>query len=357
MLADDDRPRAGRPLHARKHPHKVGLPVAVESGDPEDLAMMEPEVDLAAARPDLHHVGFHDDAAPLGVLGRGDGLGRALRIAGYEAEKIGFGDVALFEDADIAPVAQHGHAIGDARHLRDAVGHDQNAGARIAQFADFCEQPFGRIEVKGGGRFVEDEDFRLGEEGARDRDPCLEIERQLAGHHIEVEIEPGELGHELACGSYFLGAGQHARPEPVGSKIEVVEHGAFVGDKHFLKDGRNADRTGVMGGVRRVAENVDLPRVDRQHAGNHLCKRALAAAVAAEDRMDLAEPRAERGAVERARDVERLSDADERNAVRSEGRGGCALFGALARPPRDEGRVNHPRNPEMAGGGFRREQG
>ena len=71
VLADDDRPRSGRALHARKHAHKVGLPVAVESGDPEDLAMMEPEVDLAAARPDLHHVGFHDDAAPQGVLRAG----------------------------------------------------------------------------------------------------------------------------------------------------------------------------------------------------------------------------------------------------------------------------------------------
>ena len=30
---------------------------------------------------------------------------------------------------------------------------------------------------------------------------CLEIERQLADHHIEVEIEPGQLGHELCCGS------------------------------------------------------------------------------------------------------------------------------------------------------------
>ena len=94
---------------------------------------------------------------------RGDGLGRALRVAGHQAEKIGLGDVALLEDADIAPVAQHGHAIGDARHLGDAVGYNQNAGARVAQFADFGEQPFGRIEVEGGGRFVEDEDFRLGE--------------------------------------------------------------------------------------------------------------------------------------------------------------------------------------------------
>ena len=124
---------------------------------------MQPKVDLAAPRPDLHRVGLHDDA-----LSRASSAGErpsspadpALPPA-IRRKQIGFGDVALHENADVASVAQHGHAIGDTRHLGDAVGDDQDAGARVAQLADLGEQAFGRIEVERGGGFVEDEDLRL----------------------------------------------------------------------------------------------------------------------------------------------------------------------------------------------------
>ena len=152
-LADDDRPRALRALNAREHADKVGLSVAVEPGDAENLAAMKPKVDFAAARPDLHRVGLQNDVATQRILRcQAPASSGPSDFARHQPQQIGFGNVALFQNADVAPVAQHGHPIGDAHHFGDAVRHDQDAGAGVAQFADLGEQPFGRTRGRAPRR-------------------------------------------------------------------------------------------------------------------------------------------------------------------------------------------------------------
>ena len=62
-LTDNDRPRPLRALNARQHAHKVGLSVALKPRNAENLAVVKPKVDFAAARPDLHRVGLQSDVA------------------------------------------------------------------------------------------------------------------------------------------------------------------------------------------------------------------------------------------------------------------------------------------------------
>ena len=62
----------------------------------------------------------------------------------------------------------------------------------------------------------------------------------------------------------------------VRAEEKVVDDRAFVGDEHFLKDCRDAERPRLMRRGRRVAEDGDLAGVDRQNTRDNLGERALA---------------------------------------------------------------------------------
>ena len=226
------------------------------------------------------------------------------------------------------------------------MSDDQDTGARVAQLADLGEQAFGRIEVESGGGFVEDEKLRLRQQRAADGDPRLEVQRQRAGWHFKVKIETGQFGHQRLGRLTFGRSRQCPRPKAVSPEIEIVEQRAFVGDQHLLKHGGDPDPARIMGRIGCVAQNVDLARIDRQHARYYLGERALAAAVAAENRMDLAERGVERSPVERSCHVERFVNADQRDGARAEQRVWRSfVLRSFMSAVRDKASLSHPRAP------------
>ena len=68
-----------------------------------------------------------------------------------------------------APVAQHDHAIGNFEHFVETVRDVDHRDAAGAQAAQRREQPRHLIGGQACGRLVEDKDFGLGGERARDR--------------------------------------------------------------------------------------------------------------------------------------------------------------------------------------------
>ncbi len=174
---------------------------------------------------------------------------------------------------------------------------------------------------------------------------CLRLSGSPPAGWSSGEIETGQLHHQRLRRRDLRAGRQRFREQPVSADIEVVEDRALVGDQHFLEHGRDADRARLVWRARRVSEDVDLPGIDRQHAGDHLRERALAAAVAAENRVNLAERRAERAAVERPGHVERLAHADDCDAAFAERGRACS---AALRPGR--GRLTHRRTVAGPGG-------
>ena len=211
------------------------------------------------------------------------------------------GDFTALENADVATVAQHGRAVGDADELGDAVGNDQHRRSGIAELAHLREEPFGGIEVERSGGLVENEDPRIAQKGAADGDPLLEAKRQRSRKRPDVDRRADEIVHERLRGAHLGRARHGGGEEAVGAHEQVVDDRAFVGDEHFLEHGRDADIARLVRGERGAAEDGHAAAVGRQHARYHLGERALAAAIAAHDGVDLAEVRREIAAVQRAR--------------------------------------------------------
>ena len=102
-----------------------------------------------------------------------------------------FDDLAVFEDQDLI-----GAADG-----REAVGDDEG-GAALAQIPKaFLDQRFA-LAVEAGGGFVEDQDARVGQDGAGDGDalalPARELDAPLADNRVvpvgEALDEPVRVG-------------------------------------------------------------------------------------------------------------------------------------------------------------------
>ena len=74
--------------------------------------------------------------------------------------------VAVLDDAS---VVEHQDAV-ELAHRRQAVGDDDGRAAAHQRVHGVLDQGL-RLAVETRGRLIEDQDRRIGQEGARDRDP------------------------------------------------------------------------------------------------------------------------------------------------------------------------------------------
>src|SRR5688572_28813664 len=121
--------------------------------------------------------------APLGQDAAG------VEQADAIAEQLGFGQVVGGEEDRLAPVAQAAHVVA-----QEAAGED----------------------VQAGGGLVEDEERRVVNQGARDRDPLLLAGRELLAAAAE------EMGEIEGCG-HLGDAPVEPRPVHAVETTEVVE--------------------------------------------------------------------------------------------------------------------------------------
>ena len=181
--AEGDLPLA--PLEVAEKSPPYGVMAGTPQADkPKNLAGVQGEADRPGAG---GHESFDLEQ------GRRRGWGRRAeqllqRPADDQLDQPARGRPAHRLAADAAPVPEHGDAIGDPKHLVEAVADIEDAEAPPAQAAERRQQP-GDVGLReGGGGLVEDQHVRLDGERPGDAD-----ERALGGAqaaHPGIGIDP-----------------------------------------------------------------------------------------------------------------------------------------------------------------------
>ncbi len=194
-------------------------------------------------------------------------------------------DLDLLDDAAGAG-GHHQDAVGQQDRLVDAVGHQHDGLAGAAP--DLKQRVLHRFagqRVKRAERLVHQQQLRVVDQRAADRDALLHAAGQLARVFV---LEAGEAGH----GQQFAGAGA-----VVG--LAVTEH---LHRQQHVVDHRAPGRQGrclehhAHGGLRPRdfrAVDQDAAGAGIGHAEHDLQQRALAAAAGADDGDELAARRAQ----------------------------------------------------------------
>ena len=140
-------------LQSGQRAHQVLLPVARNTGDPDDLSPRDIEADILKTRaPD--RPGLEIDVAHFGRLRR---KGRPQASPYDHAQQVLVTQVAHRAAALHPAVTQHGDPMRDLPYFGQAVRDVDDRRSRLHLFADPREQKLGRILVQRGRRFVQDQ--------------------------------------------------------------------------------------------------------------------------------------------------------------------------------------------------------
>ena len=271
--------------------HQLGLAVAADPGDAQDLARAHGQVD--AAQP--FHPGpvHHPQAGDF--QHRGAGPGRRLvhaqqHLAPHHqlGQLLGRGPGGAQRCHHFAPPHDR-HVVGDLHDLAQLVGDDDDRLALFAQPAQDAEQVVGLGRGQHAGRLVQDQDVGLAVQRLEDLDPLLVADRQ--GFHPRVGVHLQLIFRrqppQLVAGAAQRGAQQHPVLGPqddvfqdrhVGHQLEVLEHHADPG----------ADRRLAVGDAGVAPADQDVARVGPVKAVEDRHQRRLAGAVFADDAVDRA---------------------------------------------------------------------
>jgi len=201
-------------------------------------------------------------------------------------------------------LAHDGHAIAERERLAlivcDVHGREREL---VEQAAQILEQAVAQPAVERAERLVEEQDLRLGGEGARERDPLALPARQRPDGAVPEAGEPDELEQISSTSRDRVGrVPAHAQPErdiakdvPVREERMILEH--------------EPDPASIRGHVREVATvEHHSSRVGSLETGDHAQKGRLAGAARPEKRHDFGVSRVEACAIERRLPVERDAD-------------------------------------------------
>ena len=198
---------------------------------------------------------------------------------------------ALLPGADVAPVAEHGDAVGQTPDILHAVRDEDHRDTRRAQVIGNPVELLALVLGQRRGRLVHDHDPRVGRQRLGDLHDLPPRDRQRAHRFARIEAR-AERVEQPPC------VAVHPRP------IDAPERSThrFVPDEDVLGHRQVGIRRYVLidrrdpraGGVARVAKahrsavEHDPARVRRVHPGDHLDEGRLARAVLAQKRVHLA---------------------------------------------------------------------
>ena len=298
----------GRPLDPRQGAEELRLAVPLRTGDTEDLALADDEVDGAEAlATEPGDVEEHLPAVSVRVaLGEGererppdherhDGLLRhARRVVGALADA----------------VAEHRDAVGDTEHLGEPVADVDDPDAGPAPLQDERVELGDLLRPQRRGRLVEEQDLRFGEQGLDDLEELAFRERQRPDHRGRRDIEP-VLG-ELRRGPLLHPPVR--RPEvPRHREVEVL------GNRQVENVGVRlvCDAETRAAGLRRrspspwAAADLDDALVRREKAAGNPEQCRFPGPVLADERVDLAGAAVDADVPERLNGSERLRHAPQ----------------------------------------------
>ncbi len=286
LLVDEgDRAGVGG-LEADERVDQLGLAVALDAGDAEDLARVDGEADVVeeglAARHLLAQLVDGDDRA-VGHRGLG-GLGGGQLAADHHLGELARGGLGGDRGADGGTAADDGDLVGDGEDLAQLVGDEDDRQALGLELAEVVEERVHLLRDQHGRRLVQDQGAGAAVEDLEDLHALAGGDPELLDQDVGAHAEAVALGEflDLAAGlasdAVQLLAAQH----------HVLEHGEVVGQHEVLVDHADA----ADDGVGRRGEG-DLFAVDRDgalvrllHAVEDLHQRRLAGTVLSDEGVD-----------------------------------------------------------------------
>ncbi len=199
------------------------------------------------------------------------------------------------------------------------MADQDDAEAALAQPLDEVQDLRGLLDAEGGGRFVEDDDPGVADQGAGDGDH-LALAAGEGGDRDPHARDADRQGVQEFLGAPLHGdlvqgaaAAQLAAEEEVGDDVEVVA------EREVLVDGRDAEGLGVLGAADpdRAALPGDGALVDGVDPGDRLDQRGLSGTVVADQGDDLT-------GVDVEVDVGECLDSAEALGDRAQRQYGCA---------------------------------
>ncbi len=173
------------------------------------------------------------------------------------------------------------------------MGADEDGVAGFGKVVDEGPECSPRDGVHARGGLVQEEDRRIVQDGAAQRQPLFPAAGERSGHGGTAVGQVGHFKHVLlALGAHGLRHAVHA-----GEEIDVLFHRKVVVERELLR--HVADVLADFLGLRSHVEPVDgrLPRGGRQQAAEHADGSGLARAVGSEEAENLALGHLERDVV------------------------------------------------------------
>ena len=171
------------------------------------------------------------------------------------------------------------------------VGGDQHGDARLREHVDQAPELAPRQRIDAAGRLVEEQDRRLVEDRAAERQPLPPAAGEVARQRRLAAAQAGHLDHELAA----RGERRAGQPVDAAPERDVLIDGEQLVQREPLRHVADAllDAFGIAAS-RRCRRPVAVPRRRAQQPAQHADGGGLAGAVAAEEAEDLAAPRRRR---------------------------------------------------------------
>ena len=188
-------------------------------------------------------------------------------------------DAALPHDCD---------AVGANHDLAQLVGDKNEAIALAAQLGDRLEQALGLLRRQHLGRFVEDQNARAGEELFQDLDLLPIAHRETADREPKVDRKAQPVGQRAHAAAQLRGP--DSPRQILEEERDVFPDGERRDQAEVLEHHADAEAAGIArrGDRDRSTRYAELAGVGPVIAVQNLAQRALAGAVFAEQRHDLA---------------------------------------------------------------------
>ena len=194
------------------------------------------------------------------------------------------------DDTDGRALAQDGRAVAHGRDLDHPMRDEDHRPVAMALPSDDLEDPLGEVGRQGRGHLVEHQHGGLDGQRASEVDDAQRRQRYMARQIRQVEVRQSQLTEPVAE-RLDRGVGQ----AQVGADVQVRDEGRFLVDG----DDAAAARLRRRACHPRLAADRDGAAVRLDGGGEDLDQRALAGAVGAHQRVDLARTNRERRVAQR----------------------------------------------------------
>ncbi len=203
----------------------------------------------------------------------------------HQSRELGGGLARRVRHAGDAAVAHHGGLVTQRAQLLELVTDVQHAAALAREALQRLEQAAHRLGREHRCRLIHDEQFRLLQQTAHDLDTLALAHRHRVHQTPRIERQPVALGHGVdARGERLQVEGSLDGERDVLRYRQGLEKGEVL--KHHAD--AQAPRFGRVGDGNRPAVPEHLSGVGPHDTVNDLHQGALAGAVLAQHRMDLA---------------------------------------------------------------------